>query len=217
MKVPIIGDWAKFYAYNKADVDLSINLMVQAEALKHARKVERLIESARRAGQSYVAVADPVTGGTIVYHVKEPMKLTAQTRTLDQYRATFFTKALRQLASKVGFDLTTAPAHIQRIFEDARKVRSAEYWAYTYGVRPSEAALFKLEFRTLAAGLNAQVLVATVDAVHLFHVLDTLDTRGLTQKQELDVIVEHAERIVNDMLRHGLRKTTEAIVAAELK
>ncbi|UCR90914.1 hypothetical protein [Ralstonia phage RpY2] len=223
MKVPLITDsvidWANFIRYNKADVDLSINLLIQAEALKHARKVERLIEAARRAGQAHVAVDDPVTGKTIVYHIKEPsnMRITSQTRTLDQYRAVFFTKAVRQLATKVGFDLITAPDHIKRIFEDARKVRDPYYHAslrpWDYG---KDYMIFRLEFRALTPRQEGSVFVAQVDAVHLLHVLDTLD-RGLTQRQELEVLAEHAEKIVDNMIRHGLRKTTEAIVAAELK
>ncbi|UXQ84866.1 hypothetical protein 10RS306A_gene4586 [Ralstonia phage 10RS306A] len=139
------------------------------------------------------------------------MRITSQTRTLDQYRATFFTKALRQLASKVGFDLLTAPAHIQRIFEDARRVRDYRYWEH------ANATIFRLEFRALVPRQEGSVFVAQVDAVHLFHVLDALDTRGMSQKQELELLVEHAEKVIDNMIRYGLRKTTEAIVAAELK
>ncbi|UCR91198.1 hypothetical protein [Ralstonia phage RpT1] len=222
MKVPLITDsvidWANFVRYNKADVELSINLLIQAEAEKHARKVERLIEAARAAGQSHIAVADPVTGKTIVYHLKEQphMRITRETQTLDSYRAVFFTKAVRQLAGKVGFDLTTAQAHIQRIFSDARKVREPDYWAFRGPLSGANNALFRLEFRALTPRQEGSVFVATVDAVHLLHVLDTLD-RGLTQRQELEVLAEHAERIVDSMVRHGLRKTTSAIVDAELK
>ena len=140
---------------------------------------------------------------------KEQQLNATRLRTIDQYRAAFFHKALKTLARKVGFDLLTTQTQIARFVEHARNVRT------TFGYYPpNELRAERLELRSLHPSIDGtDKLAHALDVIHLNHVLDQLERTPSTMAQELEVIADHAARIIEHLVGHGLRHTANKLVA----
>ncbi|BAJ51801.1 hypothetical protein CJ97_gp13 [Ralstonia phage RSB2] len=139
------------------------------------------------------------------HHVKEQraMRITSQVNTLNEYRAAFFVKALRQLARKVGLELAekTTAQSVCRLLADTYDDR------FGYKAHIPSPHLSYLDFSTK----DGRLLRSLLDPVHLFHVFNGLAQTPHTQQQELVVLGEHALRIIRQTVDHGLRDTLEAI------